>query len=486
MWGIRYAALLLMQAVMALACALAAQSFFDEPWAQGWVAVAFGLWLGALLWLGWDNRQAMRMARWLKAANLAQSPVLGGVWGMMALDTRRWLRTQEQAARQAQQRLQDILSALQASPNGLVLLERDRIEWCNLTAQQFFGLDLPRDLQQSIGNLVRDPAFIAYWQARSFVQPLCMNGRGHTDMKPLRLSVQFHPYDHDRHLLLARDITALEQAEEMRRDFVANVSHEIRTPLTVLTGFIETLQNLHLDETQRQHYLSLMQQQTVRMTSLVKDLLALSRLEGTPAPGFDQWVSVQALLQVCQADGRALEELLRRESSPSCGDAVQLGADVAIPGDPTPLSRLHFPPPDDPTLGWEIAGVQAELLGAITNLIHNALRHTPLTAQVHVQWQLLPDNIGGGARLSVRDTGAGIAKNHLARLTERFYRVDTSRSRDTGGTGLGLAIVKHALQRHGARLVIESSLGEGATFSAVFPASRLRRGGTASDNAQTP
>jgi two-component system phosphate regulon sensor histidine kinase PhoR len=254
-----------------------------------------------------------------------------------------------------------------------------------------------------------------------------------------------HPYGDGRSLLLSRDITAVEQAEAMRRDFVANVSHEIRTPLTVLAGFVETLQCLPLAEAERERYLGLMAQQAQRMQTLVNDLLMLSRLEGSPLPPSYDWVSVDALLAQCQQEAQDLSSVLWQR-----------------------VQTLHFSVDG----GSEVAGSIAEIHSAMSNLIGNAIRYTPSDKRIDVTWKVLPD---GGAMFSVQDQGAGIASEHLPRLTERFYRVDRSRSRETGGTGLGLAIVKHVSQRHGAELGIASVPGTGSMFSITFPAARVRR-----------
>ena len=421
-------------------------------WLWGvWAALA-GVVLASWGWMLWDNWQVRSLRSWLMQGELSGTPALRGVWGMVTTYVRRAVRSREQGMQAAEQRVQDILAALQASPNGLVLLDTDgHIEWCNHMAERYFGFDAERDIQQTVGNLVRDPAFSSYWAAQDFTHPVLMVGRESSSSRPVMLSVHIYPYGDGRHLLLARDITALEQAEAMRRDFVANVSHEIRTPLTVLVGFVETLQTLDLSPEEHKHYLALMAQQAARMQNLVQDLLTLSRLEGSPLPGFNDWFSVSAMLRQCAVEAQALSKLLTKGA----------GAGHVI----------TFPAADAPGMDWEIAGSQAELISAFSNLISNALRYTPAGGSVQVRWEVLSD---GCACFSVKDSGPGIDAAHIGRLTERFYRVDRSRSRDTGGTGLGLAIVKHALQRHGAKLDIQSQLGAGATFSAVFPANRLR------------
>ena len=226
-----------------------------------------------------------RIERWLSESDLHTPVPWKGVWSEIAHRIQRLLRQRENQVIAAEQRLQYFLQAIQASPNGVTLLDaQGRIEWCNQMAASQFGFDAQRDVMQSIGNLVRDPEFTAYYAAQDFSHDVVLEGRFSTPSRPVRISVHLHPYGDGRTLLLSRDVTALEQAEAMRRDFVANVSHEIRTPLTVLTGFVETLQTLPLDETEQGKYLGLMSQQATRMQSLVDDLLTLSRLEGSPAP----------------------------------------------------------------------------------------------------------------------------------------------------------------------------------------------------------
>ncbi|HEY8357959.1 MAG TPA: ATP-binding protein, partial [Ramlibacter sp.] len=261
--------------------------------------------------------------------------------------------------------------------------------------------------------------------------------------RPQRLALRLHRYGEGRLLLLSRDVTAMEQADTMRRDFVANVSHEIRTPLTVLAGFVETLQSLDLPAEERARYLQMMAQQALRMQMLVNDLLTLSRLEGSPPPGASDWMPAQHLLTQARDEGEQL--------------AASLGKKL----------ELRFLPAPEAA----ISGAPVELQSALSNLVGNAVRYTPSGGSIEVATRLLP---AGRLAFDVRDTGPGIAPEHIPRLTERFYRVDRSRSRETGGTGLGLAIVKHVVQRHGGELRIESTPGAGSTFAIELPASRVR------------
>jgi len=427
-------------------------------WARTVNGLSFGLGIGlaiaAMVWLVIDSFFINRLLRWLRteqsnetpAVMAGNAPSLPGVWGEVADRTRRLLKNRDQQNRESQARLDEFLAAMQASPSGVVLLDaQGRIEWCNQMASQHFGFDAQRDVMQHIANLVRDPAFKAYMATGNFAHDVVIPGSASTPARPVKLSVHVHSYGKDRKLLLSRDITAVELAEAMRRDFVANVSHEIRTPLTVLSGFIETLQTLPLKEPERARYLALMAQQSQRMQTLVSDLLTLSRLEGSPFPSANDWMTLGALLAQCEQEARALSAVIAPQGH-----------------------RLEF----DTGPVSEIAGVQTELYSAMSNLVTNAVRYTPEGGLVRVSWTLLED---GRGEFKVKDTGPGIAPEHLPRLTERFYRIDRSRSRETGGTGLGLAIVKHVAQRHGAELHIESEPGQGSCFSIVFPAARVRR-----------
>ncbi|OBS30778.1 phosphate regulon sensor histidine kinase PhoR [Tepidimonas fonticaldi] len=413
-------------------------------WSDGPGWGVLGALAGALVWLAVDNWRARRVLAWLREPSAARLPAVGSVWGEVVDRSRRAFKVLNRKARKSNARLQELLAAMQASPNGVVLLGKEgTIEWCNLMAGEHLGFDAKRDLGQRIRNLVRDPAFIAYLNQRDFSQPVEIDGRNARPGHPQHIAIQIFPYAKGRRLLLTRDVTTIELAEAMRRDFVANVSHEIRSPLTVIAGFIETLQTLPLQEAERAHFLELMRQQAQRMQTLVDDLLTLSRLEGSPIPDDSQWVAAADLLTEAGTQAQAL-------------------ADVLHAGQQTLVLQ--------PGPALEVAGARGELLSAIGNLLTNAVRYTPAQGRVEAGWRLLADD---EVEFYVTDTGPGIAPEHLPRLTERFYRVDRSRSRDSGGTGLGLAIVKHVAQRHGGQLLIESTLGVGSTFRLRLPPARV-------------
>jgi two-component system phosphate regulon sensor histidine kinase PhoR len=435
-------------------CCLAAGGWIGW-WAGQGRGAELGLVAGAVGWFLLDTLRGLSVLRWLRRGELRESPGAGGLWGEAADRMRRAVTVREKRAEDAEHRLDDFLSAIRGSPNGVVLLDaQGRIEWCNETAASQLGLDPARDLLQHLGNLVRNPEFTAFFNGRHFDRDVVLPAPGSNAYRPRRLALHLHPYGEGRLLLLSRDVTAVEQAETMRRDFVANVSHEIRTPLTVLAGFVETLQSLNLEAGERARYLGMMAQQAQRMQMLVNDLLTLSRLEGSPPPGLAEWTPAPQLLMQVQEESQQL--------------AASLGKKLA----------LEFSPAPDVA----VVGALAELQSALSNLVGNAVRYTPSAGRITVTARLLP-----GERLlfSVRDTGPGIAPEHLPRLTERFYRVDRSRSRETGGTGLGLAIVKHVVQRHGGQLLIESTPGTGSVFAIELPASRVR-GGVSPGDAPEP
>lgn len=407
--------------------------------------------VGAMLWWFWDAIRGLRVVYWLRYGNLAEVPKTFGLWGTVVDRTRRLLRERERAINASEQRLKDFLSAIQASPNGVVLLDENfQIEWCNQTAAIQLGIQPERDLAQRIGNLVRDPIFSAYMTSTDVAEPIVIEGRGKNPNIPLRISIQRHPYGEGKQLLLTRDVTVVEQADAMRRDFVANVSHEIRTPLTVLAGFVETLQTLKLTDQEQEKYLALMANQAHRMQSLVDDLLTLSRLEGSPIPGFTNSTVLSNLVEACQSEAQQLSKLLFQE---------KIAQVIVFETDPVIQNYL-------------LLGEPRELQSALSNLVSNAVRYTPQGGRIEVHTFLSAD---GNLNLQVKDTGPGIAPEHLPRLTERFYRVDRSRSRESGGTGLGLAIVKHVMQRHGGQLQITSIAGQGSCFNLVFPPTRWKQ-----------
>jgi two-component system phosphate regulon sensor histidine kinase PhoR len=379
-----------------------------------------------------------RLGKYVQSDSIENMPLPSGFWEEVFFRLQRLVKTLKQRMRNIQQQHERFIEAFQASPNGILMLdESDQIEWCNSISERFFGLIFKRDVMQRINFLIRRPEFIQYLNKRNFDEPLLLERMGPDSS--LSLMLQAFPFGNQRHLLLVQNVTDLQKADAMRRDFVANVSHEMRTPITVLMGFLETVQSLELEKNQREQYFDMMMSQAQRMKSLVEDLLTLANLEANSLPAATNQVNVETLMALLKNDAEALSH-----GNHSFTFEV--------------LNKNN------------LLGDEREILSAFSNLVSNAIRYTPEAGAINVKWIV---NADGQGEFSVADTGPGIASEHLSRLTERFYRIDRSRSRDTGGTGLGLAIVKHIANRHQAQLTIESTPGKGSTFTLRFPKERL-------------
>ncbi len=413
-------------AVAAFVCGL----IFGET--AGWAAFSGGV----VLLLFHHLRNVALLARWLHEPVAGKVPAGSGAWEYIFALLYRFERVQSRQHQQLARTLVRFRQAGRAHPDGVAILDADnRIEWCNDTAETHFSLSLASDGSHPVINLVRQPEFVAYVEGGDYTHPIELRlTRG----AAIVLSVQIVPYGDAHKLLLSRDITRLEKLETMRRDFVANVSHELRTPLTVLSGFLETIQELELDPRRSRDYINLMAEQGKRMQRIVDDLLTLSTLESAPGPSLDERVRIAPLLERLRAEGAALS-----------GGRHRVTLDAA---------------PE-----FDLLGAENEIASAFGNLVTNAIRYTPDGGEVRITWRAT----AGEAVLAVEDSGIGIAPEHIPRLTERFYRVDRGRSRETGGTGLGLAIVKHILNRHHATLEIKSEPGKGSRFAARFPPRRV-------------
>ena len=379
-----------------------------------------------------------RLGKYVQSDSIETMPLPSGFWEEVFFKLQRLVKTQKERIRNIEQQHEHFIEAFQASPNGIVMLDEiDQIEWCNSIAERFFGLIFKRDVMQRINFLIRRPEFIQYLNKRNFDEPLLLERMGSDSS--LSLMLQAFPFGNQRNLLLIQNVTDLQKADAMRRDFVANVSHEMRTPITVLMGFLETVQSLELEKKQRDQYFEMMMSQAQRMKSLVEDLLTLANLEANALPAALNTVNIETSMALLKNDAEALSH-----------------------GNHSFTFEVLNPE--------NVLGDEREILSAFSNLVSNAIRYTPDAGSIHVKWRINDD---GQGEFSVTDTGPGIAPEHLSRLTERFYRVDRSRSRDTGGTGLGLAIVKHIASRHQAQLTIESTPGNGSTFMLRFPKERL-------------
>ncbi|MGC3962520.1 MAG: phosphate regulon sensor histidine kinase PhoR [Rhodocyclaceae bacterium] len=385
-------------------------------------------------------RGLVKLVNWSRDPVGTPTPRAFGLWDYVFTNLARRTRVAYDQRERLAQALSRFREASQAMPDGVVYLSyHNLIEWINVAAGHHFGLDGERDIGAAITNLVRNPDFVRYIEAEQYSEPLILK-----TSRPdgLLLAIQIVPFGEDQKMILSRDITQLEKLETMRRDFVANVSHELKTPLTVVNGFAETLldglEDFTAEEARR--YLQLVLDQSGRMQRLIDDLLALSALETAGGQPQDESVDAQGLVRTIVQEAQILSGG-RHEIEVDLGEAARL------------------------------TGNPKELHSAMANLASNAVRYTPDGGHITLRWHV---EVDGSATFSVRDSGIGIDPQHLPRLTERFYRVDRGRSRETGGTGLGLAIVKHILTRHQATLEIKSAPGQGSTFSAHFPAARVQ------------
>ncbi len=395
-------------------------------------------WLIALLILAYSLLSSYinqaRLDVFVKGAGISSLTGFGAAWSEIFFRLQRIITGLRKDIEQVERQHKRFIEAFQASPNGIVMLDdQDQIEWCNAIAEQFLGIQFKRDALQRIHYIVRKPEFVQYMINRQFEEPVVLEKMGSASSLILRLQV--FPFSENRRLILIQDITDLSKAEAMRRDFVANVSHEMRTPLTVMMGFLETVQTLELPPEQKAQYLEMMMDQGKRMKNLVEDLLTLANLEANTQPAPMNSISMSYLMSLIKNDAYALSQ-----------GKHSLNFDLKTP--------------------CNLLGEEREVLSAFSNLVSNAIRYTPNVGSVSATWSV---NAAGEGEFTVTDTGPGISPEHIPRLTERFYRVDRSRSRETGGTGLGLAIVKHVANRHQANLVIESTPGRGSTFILRFP-----------------
>jgi len=392
---------------------------------------------GALAIIVWNLWQLGALARWASGPIEAPVPEGRGTWALAYAALYHRVRLRSARQRDLRLALERFVSGAKALPEGVVVLNAsDRIEWANPRAEAHLGLDLKHDSGAPIVNLVRHPAFVQYLAVGDFSEAVIIQS---TRESALTLSLQIVPFGVEEKLLMSRDITRLEAVARVRRDFIANVSHELKTPLTVLAGFIETLTDVEMDERQRQRCLALMGEQSKSMQRLVEDLLTLSALESEQSPVNESEFAIVPLLLAVSSDAKALSGG-RHEVTLTIHDAAT------------------------------VLGSREELLSAFGNLVSNAVRYTPDGGRIALEWRVTAD----GGEFTVADSGIGIAPEHVPRLTERFYRVDRSRSRATGGTGLGLAIVKHVLIRHQGDLIVDSEVGQGSRFTVRLPLRRIR------------
>lgn len=411
--------------------------FFYLPW------VILGQIFGYLPWfllaatwiqLIWHFHNQLKMSDWLWKERSLTPPSGSGSWeplfnGMYRLQQRNRRRRKELATL-----IRRFRNGAESLPDAVVVFRSEgNIVWCNKLAQHLLGFRWPDDAGQPISNLLRSPDFVRYIAKHEFESPLEITSPLNYDRT---LELRIMRYTEGEYLMVVRDVSQLKQLEGMRRNFFANVSHELRTPMTVLQGYLEMSKDPEMlvgPMWGKAH--GVMTEQLVRMNSLVEQLLTLSKIEAAPNIELEETINVPAML-----------DILEKEAISLSGEKHQ---------------QFTF----DVDRSLQVLGDAEQLRSAVSNLVYNAVKHTPDNAAITVRWYLS----AAGPRLEVTDSGEGIAPQHIHRLTERFYRVDKARSRETGGSGLGLAIVKHALSHHDSQLEIDSVLGEGCTFSFTLP-----------------
>ena len=412
-------------------------AFFYTPWViVGWI---FGYmpWLllaATVLQLVWHLHNQMRLSTWLWDEKRLTPPSGSGNWESLFNGIYRLQQRQRKKRKELTNLIRRFRNGAESLPDAVVVFRSEgNIVWCNKLAQHLLGFRWPDDSGQPISNLIRTPDFIKYLNKQDFSEPLEMRSPLNVERM---LELRIVPYTEGEHLMVVRDVSQLKQLEGMRRNFFANVSHELRTPMTVLQGYLEMTEDPDMvvgPMWTKAH--GVMTEQLNRMNSLVNQLLTLSKIEAAPMHELEDVVNVPAMLEV-----------LEKEAASLSGD---LG------------HKLSF----DVDSNLRVLGDDDQLRSAISNLVYNAVKYTPAGADIKVRWY----QSAQGAHLEVEDSGDGIEPQHLHRLTERFYRVDKARSRDTGGSGLGLAIVKHALTHHDSHLEISSEVGLGSKFSFILP-----------------
>jgi two-component system phosphate regulon sensor histidine kinase PhoR len=405
----------------------------------GWLFgnVWIGLGIALALHLGWQLINLFRLEWWLRHRSFADPPDVGGVFGEIIAQIVRLHRRKRFHKQRFVQLMRQLQRSTAALPNGVVILNAQReIIWFNRMAARLLDLRRTADLGLRIENLVRSPQFARYLEIGDFASPIVIRTTTGDDHY---LSLQMVPYGDGQQLLLVSDVSRQMRLESMRKDFVANASHELRSPLTVISGYLETLSQDPALDRDLQGPVTEMRRQAERMTAIIRDLLELSRLEETDEMLGGEPIDIPPLLSMLRKD------VVARPVHPR-DIKIRIDSEAQLLGD------------------------EPEIHSAFSNLVDNAAKYTPAEGSIEMRWWV--DDEGG--HFSVTDTGMGIPPEHIPRLTERFYRVDAGRARSTGGSGLGLAIVKHVLQRHGAELEVQSTLGSGSRFICHFPLSRVQ------------
>ncbi|XOV80735.1 MAG: phosphate regulon sensor histidine kinase PhoR [Aestuariibacter sp.] len=415
--------------------ALRLTSYFIVAIVVGWLLddILISVAIAAVLLLVINYGYLLRLNHWLWHSKKITPPNAKGIWGQIYDGIYYMQRRNRNKRKQLGILIRRFREGSEALPDAAVVVDSDgHIVWCNRLARIELGLNWPEDADRRIDNLIRHPEFVRFFNNTKDNDPIVIESPINVDKL---LEYRIMPYGEKHSLLIARDVTQLNQLEQMRKDFVANVSHELRTPLTVMTGYLEMLrEGADMPASIVDKAYDEMDVQSHRMQNLVEQLLTLSRIEGNTERVYEKVVNVPTLLKTIEAEAATLNKQKYHHITFEIDDSLAM------------------------------YGLETELRSAFSNLIFNAIKYTPEGGDIQVSW-LRTDS---GARFSVVDNGEGIPQQHVSRLTERFYRVDKARSRKTGGTGLGLSIVKHVLSHHNSRLEINSEVGKGSQFAFSF------------------
>lgn len=395
------------------------------------LAVVFGVYLFIQIW------NLLRLERWLRRRRIEPPPDISGPWGEVIAIIDRIYRRKNYHRAQVTNLLREFRRLTTAMPEGAILLGPEHeILWFNRHAAAWLNLHRKRDFGIRVENLVRHPAFVEYLKHGRPAEGVVVHDAG-AGGRHLSFTV-VRTHGSARQLLIVRDVSREMRVESIRKDFVANASHELRSPLTVISGYLDALaDDQSLDAAWNSPVLE-MRRQAERMSVIINDLLELSKLESGERRQPERPLDIGGMLALLRREVMSLEQ--------------------------RPREILAVTDSED----W-LLGAESEVQSIVSNLVSNAVKYTANDGLIEIRWWTDRD----GGHISVRDTGVGIAAEHIPRLTERFYRVDSGRSRDAGGSGLGLAIVKHALQRHEATLQVESVEGRGSTFTCHFPPHRV-------------
>ncbi|XPF94203.1 phosphate regulon sensor histidine kinase PhoR [Colwellia sp. RE-S-Sl-9] len=399
-----------------------------------WAALA----LCSLTVIAWHYRHLYEFINWIWQSKAISPPQADGVWGDIYNGLYRQIKRHRQKQKKLNDKLRQFRDGAEALPDAALVLSKDFIiQWGNKKAQKLLGVRTSGDVGQRIDNLIRFPEFSKYLDAHNWDTPCHIVSPVNHE---IHLELRFMAYGTEHLLFIARDVSKIRRLEEMRRDFVANVSHELKTPLTVVRGYVEMIQME--EETFNPHWkktFATIESQVSRMDRLVEQLLVLSRTEINVDNHDQHLVNVPELIEDLVEDSQWLNQDKKHTITTEIDSSFGL------------------------------LGFDTELKSAFSNLLSNAIGYTAPNGNIHITWK----KSGNRMMYSVKDDGPGISKQHINRLTERFYRVDKSRSRDTGGSGLGLAIVKHVLNHHHAELSINSELDKGSEFIIYFDAKSM-------------